>query len=81
MLKSGSILPILANICLHKSTNSKFYLFTESDKDLLEKIHEDMVVGSSIVFTPKDVVDQFFIHKSTNLCKSIFGIDESQDHP
>ena len=37
MLKLGCTLPNLANICLHKSTDSKFYPFTESDKDLLEK--------------------------------------------
>ena len=29
MLKLGCTLPILANICLHKSTDSKFYPFTE----------------------------------------------------
>ena len=45
MLKLGCTLPNLANICLHKSTGSKFYPFTESDKDLLEKIPEDMVGG------------------------------------
>ena len=28
-------LPCLANIWLHKSTDSNFYPFTESDKDLL----------------------------------------------
>ena len=37
MLKLGCTLPNLANICLHKSTDSKFYLFTESDKDLLKR--------------------------------------------
>ena len=45
MLKLGCTLPNLANICLHKSTDSKSYPFTESDKDLLEKIPEDMVGG------------------------------------
>ena len=45
MLKLGCTLPDLANICLHKSTDSKYYPFTESDKDLLEKIREDMVGG------------------------------------
>ena len=74
-------LPYLANICLHKSTDSKFYLFTESDKDLLEKVREDMVGGPSIVFTRKAVVDGTFIRKSTNLCKSIVGIDASQLYP
>ena len=81
MLKLGCTLPNLANICLHKSTDSKFYLFTESEKDLLEKIPEDMVGGPSIVFTRKVVMDQTFIRKSTNLCKSFLGIDASQLYP
>ena len=81
MLKLGCRLPNMANICLHKSTDSKFYLFTESDKDLLEKIREDMVGGPSIVFTRKAVVDDTFIRKSSNLCKSIVGIDASQLYP
>ena len=38
MLKLGCTLSNLANIRRHKSKESKFYLFTESDKDLLEKI-------------------------------------------
>ena len=81
MLKLGCTLPNLANICLHKSTDSKFYPFTESDKVLLEKIREDMVGGPSIVFTRKAVVDETFIRKSSNLCKSIVGIDASQVYP
>ena len=62
-------IPNLAQICLHNSTDSKFCPFTESDKDLLEKIREDMVGGPSIVFTRKAVVDETFIRKSSNLCK------------
>ena len=81
MLKLGCTLPNLANICLHKSTDSKFYPFTESDKNLLEKIREVMVGGPSIVFTRKAVVDEIFIRKSSNLCKSIVGIDASQLYP
>ena len=38
MLKLGCTLPNLTNICLHKSTSAKFYPFTETDKDLLQKI-------------------------------------------
>ena len=81
MLKHGCTLPNLANICLHKSTDSKFYAFTESDKDLLENIREHMVGGPSIVFTLKAVVDETFIRRSSNLCKSIVGIDASQLYP
>ena len=40
-----------------------------------------MVGGPSFVFTRKAVVDETFIRKSSNLCKSIVGIDASQLHP
>ena len=81
MWKLGCTLPNLANICLHKSTSAKFYPFTESDKDLLQKIREDTVDGPSIVFTRKAVVDETFIRNSENVCKSIVGIDASQLYP
>ena len=81
MLKLRCTLPNLANICLHKPTDLNFYPFTESDKDLLEKIREDMVCGPPFVFTRKAVVDETFIPKSSNLCKSSVGIDGSQLYP
>ena len=81
MLKLGCTLLILANICLHKSTDSKFYPSTGSDKELLEKIRKDMVGVPSIVFTRKALVDESFIRKSSNLCKSNVGIDASQLYP
>ena len=81
MLKLGCTLPNLANICSHKSTDAKLYPFTEGDEDLLEKIREYVVGGPSIVFTRKAVVDETFFRKSTNLCKSIVGIDASQLYP
>ena len=80
MLKLGCTLPNLANICLHKTTDAKFYPFTEGGKDLWEKIREDVVGGPSIVFTRKAVVDETFIRMSTNICKSIVGIDASQPY-
>ena len=81
MLKLGCTLPNLANICLHKSTDAKIYPFTEGDKDLLEKIREDVVGGPSIIFTRKAVVDETFIRKSTKTCKSTFKIDASHLYP
>ena len=81
MLKLGCILPNLANICLHKSNNEKFYPFCETDRDLCQKIREDMTGGPSIVFTRKAVVDKAFIRDSSNICKSIVGIDASQVYP
>ena len=77
----GCTLPNLANICLDKSTDAKFYPFTERDKDLLEKIREEVAGDPTIVFIRKAVVDEYFIRKLTNLCKSIVGIDASQLHP
>ena len=81
MLKLGCTLPTLANICLRKSTDSKIYPFTESDKDLLEKIRKIMVGGFSIVFTRKAVEDETFIRKSSNLRKTFVGIDARQLFP
>ena len=81
MLKLGCTRPNLANICLHKSTNYKFYPFCESDKDLCEKIREDMTGGPSIFFTRKAVVDETYIRKASNVCKSVVGIDASQSYP
>ena len=77
----GCTLPNLANICLHKSTDAKFYPFKQEDIDQLEKIREDVVGGPSIVFIRKAFVDETFIRKSTNICKSIVGIDASQHYP
>ena len=81
MLELGCILPNLANICLHKSTDAKFNPFTDGDKDLFEKIREDIVGGPSIVFTHKAVVDETFIRKSANICKSNVVIEASQLYP
>ena len=81
MLKLGCTLPKLDNIFLHKSTVWKFFPFTDTDKNLLEKIREDMVGGPSIVFTRKAVVDETVIRNTSNLCKSFVGIDASQFYP
>ena len=80
-LKFGCTLPNLANICLNKSTTYKFYPFGASDKDLCERIREDVTGGPSIVFTRKAVVDETYIRNSSNVCKSIVGIDASQLYP
>ena len=80
-MKLGCTLPKLSNICLHKSTDANFYPFTEGDKDILENVREDVVGGPSIVCTRKAVVDETFIRKSANKCKSIVGIDASQLYP
>ena len=77
----GCTLPNLANICLHKSTSAKFNLFNQTDKDLLQRIREEMVGGPSIVFTRKAVVEETFIRNSRNVRKAIVGIDASHLYP
>ena len=62
--KLGCTLSNLTNICLHKSNSAKFYPFTESDKDLLEKLCKDMVGEPAILFTRKAVVDEIHTLKS-----------------
>ena len=47
----------------------------------MEKIREDVVGGPSIVFVRKAIVDETFIRKSANKCKSIVGIDSRQLYP
>ena len=56
----------------------KFSPFYESDKDLFEKIREDLTGGPSIVFTRKALNGKTFIKNSLNLCKSLVGIDATQ---
>ena len=46
-----------------------------------KKIREDVVGRPSIVSTRKEVVDEIFIRKTSNLCKSIVGIDASHLYP
>ena len=62
MLKLGCTLPNLANICIHKSTDRKFYPFIDADKDLHENINE-ITGGPSIVFTRKAVCCRQNIHQ------------------
>ena len=81
MLKLGCTLPNLANICLHKSSSAKFYPFTETDEDLLQKTREDMIPDPSMVFTRRAVVNETFIRSARIICKSIVGIDASQLSP
>ena len=77
-LKLCCTLPSLANICLRKFTDATFYLYTEGDRDLLQRTLEDVVGGPSTVFTRKAVVDETFIRRSRNICKSNVGTDASQ---
>ena len=81
MLNLRLTLPKLAKICLHSSSGAKLCPFTEGDKDLLEKVWEDMVGEPWLVFTRKVVVDRIHIHNSTIVCKAVTGKDAGQFYP
>ena len=81
MLKLGCTVLSLVNSRLHKSSSAKFYPFSETDEDLLQKIREDMVGGPSIVLRLKALVNETFIRNLGNIYKSIVGIDGSQLYP
>ena len=62
-------------------TNLPMQNFIHSQREIKtywKKVREDVVGGPSIVFTRKSVVDETFVQKSTNMRKSIVGIDSSQ---
>ena len=81
MLKLNCKLPIMANNCSHKLTDAEFHPFTVVDKTYWKKNRIDVVGGPPFVFTRKAVVDETFILRSTNICKSFVGTDASQLYP
>ena len=77
MLKLGCTLPNLANICLHKSTDAKFYPFIDGDKDLLEKFEKTSLMAYLSFLHAKQLLIKL-LSESLQICKSIVGIDASQ---
>ena len=78
LLKPGCTLQSLAKLCLPSSMTAEFYPLPEGDKELLEKMRENMMGGPSIVFIGKTVVSETQIRSPPNVCKSIEGIDASE---
>ena len=74
MFKLGWALPNLSNICLHKTTEAKFCSSTSTNKDLLEKIRGDVVVGPSMVFTLEAVVDEFIFESLQIYANLLWGM-------
>ena len=67
MLKIGCTLPNFKNNSLHESTTAKFYPFIEDDNDLWEKNRQELIAGTSIVFSNKTIVDETLFYKSSNM--------------
>ena len=73
-LNLGCTLPRLVNICLHKYTDTKFYPFTEADKDLLERNGEYVLCGPSIVLTCKAVVSEILFESRRTFSNQLLGL-------
>ena len=78
MLKLGCTLSNLANIFLYKSDDAKNLSIHWKRYRVAAENHSRQ---RTIVFTRKAVVDKTFNRKSTNMCKSFFGIDTNQLNP
>ena len=81
VLKPGCTSSDLANICLHRSTDAKFYSFTEGDKDFLEEVREDVAGVSSIVFTRRAIVDVTSNRKQQSYANLMLGLMLSNYSP
>ena len=81
MLKSGLLLPNLANKILHSSTSTKFFPFTKSDAHYDTFLRSWLTGGPSIIFTRYVKVGATFIGNTENCCKANVGIDASQLYP
>ena len=63
------------NICRHESFAAKLLPLVEVDKDMLEKIPEDMFSGPCNVKIRKALVDQTFFRNRKNWWKTTVGTD------
>ena len=65
LLNLGCTLPNLANICLYKSTDAKYYLFMEEDKNLSENLGKTSLVDH-LSFSH---AEQLFMKLLFEICK------------
>ena len=73
-LKLGCILPNLANICLHKSTDAKFYPFREGDKDLLKKIKKTLLVAHLLCLNAKQLLMKLLSESLQTYANLLLGL-------
>ena len=74
ILKDGCTLANLVKISLHKSTTAKFQPVKKSEKELLEKVHEDKFGETSIFIARKAVMNEIPVRDSTNWSKSMLEL-------
>ena len=81
MLKLGCILPNLAKICLHKSTDAKFYPFMERDNDLWKKIEKILLVVHLSFLHGKQLLMKFLFEKQQTYAIFLLGLTLANSTP
>ena len=74
MLNLGCTLPNLANICLHKSADTKTYPSTEADTDLTEKIENMSIVVHLSFLHAKQLVMKFLFENQQTYANLLLGL-------
>ena len=68
-LKAGCSSHNVANFSVQEPAIESFDPFTECDKNISERMHEDLVGRPSIVFPHKPVSAKTLTRKSSDVCK------------
>ena len=74
MLKLGCTLPNLANISLHKSTDAKFYPFTERDKTFWRKFEKILLVVHLSFLHVKQLLMTFLFESLQTYANLLLGL-------
>ena len=74
MLNFGSTLPNLVNICLHKSTDAKFFSFTEGDKDRSEKFEKMLLVVHLSFLNAKQLMMKLSFENQETYANLLLGL-------
>ena len=78
LLKLGFTLRSLANLIFHSSTSLKLFPFNQEDKSFDDYIRQLLTGAPLIIYTRYWKVGSLKIRNSSNMCKTIVGIDASQ---
>ena len=78
MLNLGCTLPNLGNICLHKSTDTKFYPFTETNKGLLKETWENALGGLLSFLHAKKLLMKLLFESLQTYANQLLGLMPAQ---
>ena len=81
MLELGYTLPNLANICLHKSTDAKFYPFTEADKNYWKKFEKTSLVAHLSFLHAKQLLMKILSESLQKYANLLLGLMPANYNP